>query len=187
MKNKVRYSIVLPTYNHCEDLLKPCLESITKYTDKETEVIVVANGCTDNTLEYLHSLTDINLRVIWVDEPLGYTKATNLGIKQAQGEYIVLLNNDTVLLPQPVNYWLELLNAPFVDPKTGITGPVKFDWDCGGRQYQCMAFWLVMIRREVFEKISESSSGKTFSEESCQKMSEAKRGLNRGPYKKAGK
>ncbi len=147
------YSIIIPTINHCEDLLKPCLESIAKYTDKETEVIVVANGCTDNTLEYLHSLSDINLRVIWVDEPLGYTKATNLGIKQAQGEYIVLLNNDTVLLPQPVNYWLELLKAPFVDPKTGITGPVKFDWDCGARQYQCMAFWLVMIKREVFDKI----------------------------------
>ena len=147
------YSIIIPTINHCEDLLKPCLESITKYTDKETEVIVVANGCTDNTLEYLHSLSDINLRVIWVDEPLGYTKATNLGINQAQGEYIVLLNNDTVLLPQPVNYWLELLKAPFVDPKTGITGPVKFDWDCGGRQYQCMAFWLVMIKQEVFDKI----------------------------------
>ena len=48
------YSIVIPTYNYCNDLLKPCLESIIKYTDLlDLEVLVVANGCTDNTKEYV--------------------------------------------------------------------------------------------------------------------------------------
>ena len=118
-----------------------------------TELIVVANGCTDNTQEYLYNLNYPGLMIIWSEEPLGYTKATNLGIKQATGEYLILLNNDTVLLPQSVNYWIDLLRAPFNDPKTGITGPVKFDWECGGLTHQCMAFWLVMIKREVFNKI----------------------------------
>lgn len=34
-KNKTKYSIVIPTYNHCDDLLRPCVESIYKYTDME--------------------------------------------------------------------------------------------------------------------------------------------------------
>jgi len=40
----MKYSIIIGTLNHCEDLLKPCLESIRKYTDlTDCEVIVVSN------------------------------------------------------------------------------------------------------------------------------------------------
>lgn len=149
--NKLKYSIVIPTYNHCSDLLKPCLESIAKYTDLSTaEVIVVANGCVDDTREYVESLGG-SFKLVWVDGAVGYTKATNLGIDASRGEYVVLLNNDTVLLPQPVNHWLQLLEEPFTkDGKIGITGPMKFSWDCGGIQREAMAFWLVMVPRKLF-------------------------------------
>lgn len=148
------YSVVIPTYNHCDDFLKPCLESIIKYSSY-FEVIVVANGCTDNTKEYLEQLCaqDQRFKLIWSDKGLGYTIATNLGIKAATGKYVVLLNNDTVLLEQPVDYWLNLLVRPFKDQETGITGPVKFSWQCAGIQREAMAFWLVMIKRDLFEKI----------------------------------
>lgn len=150
----VKYSIVIPTYNHCRDLLKPCLESIRKYTDMgECEVVVVANGCTDETREYVESLGS-PFKLVWSDAALGYTKATNLGINAARGKYIVLMNNDTVLLHQPVNHWLNLLRNPFdIDPTVGITGPMRFSWDCGGVQREAMAFWLVMIPRAVFDKV----------------------------------
>ena len=150
----MKYSIVIPTYNHCSDLLKPCIDSIQLYSNMEDiELVIVANGCTDNTLDYLHSLTHLTVTIIWVDEPLGYTKATNLGIKQAGGEYVVLMNNDLILLEQPKDQWLTLMTEPFADEKVGITGPVKFDWDCGGITYECMAFWLVMMKKELFEEI----------------------------------
>ena len=150
----MKYSIIIPTYNHCEDLLKPCIESIVKFsTMEDIELIIVANGCTDNTHYYLMSTPIASRQVISVAEPLGYTKATNLGIKQATGDYIILMNNDLVLLEQPKDQWLDMLVAPFADPKTGITGPVKFDWDCGGNTYACMAFWLVMIKKEIFSEI----------------------------------
>lgn len=149
----MKYSIVIPTYNHCDDLLKPCIESIFKYTDlSETEIVVVANGCTDNTIEYLESIKD-KVRYISHKDALGYPKAVNVGIKNAKGQYIVLLNNDIVLMDQPKNQWIDFLVQPFSNPKVGITGPVKFDWDCAGIRYDCMAFWLVMIKREVFETI----------------------------------
>jgi GT2 family glycosyltransferase len=119
----------------------------------DVELVIVANGCTDETIGYVHSLTHLNLKLVWTTEALGYTKATNLGIKQATGDYIVLMNNDLVLLEQPKDQWLEMLRAPFDSGKVGVTGPVKFDWDCGGNTYECMAFWLVMIKREVFTNV----------------------------------
>lgn len=152
----VKYSVVIPTYNHCDDLLKPCLESVAKYSSPDVEVVVVANGCTDNTLTYLQELSsrDSRFRYLHYEQPLGYTAATNRGIESALGEYVVLLNNDTVLLEQPVNHWLHLLIEPFMrDLKVGITGPVKFHWEVAGTLRQAMAFWLVMIKREVFNRI----------------------------------
>lgn len=150
----LKYSIVIPTYNHCEDLLKPCIESILQYTDHNLiEIIVVANGCTDGTREFLEDL-DKPVSFVWYDKPLGYTTATNIGMKHANGEFIILLNNDTVLLDQEKNTWLNILEKPFVEnSNAGITGPVKFSWNCGGKIREAMAFWCVMIHRKVIDKI----------------------------------
>ena len=146
-----RYSVIIPTYNHCEDLLKPCLESIIKYTDlSNVEVIVVANGCVDNTREYVESLGE-PFKLIWIDEAAGYTRATNVGIKAATGTYVVLLNNDTVLLPQSTNHWLNMLEAPFEKQSMGLTGPLQLHDDYANAPV--LIFFCVMIKRTVFETI----------------------------------
>lgn len=155
----MKFSIIIPTRNHCEDFLVPCLASIEKYTDLtsgDIEVIVVANGCTDQTKPFLALALEENswLKVLWYTEPLGYPLANNVGIAASSGEYVILLNNDTVLQDQGKNYWLELLESPFLrDPKVGITGPVVFSFDCGGIEYDCVAFWLACIKREVIDNI----------------------------------
>ena len=96
-EKKIKYSIVIPTYNQCDNLLKPCLESLKATTDlSDVEVIVVANGCVDNTEEYVNSLGE-PFKLFFYKEQLGFTKATNIGMKMALGEYIVLLNNDVIL------------------------------------------------------------------------------------------
>jgi beta-1,4-mannosyl-glycoprotein beta-1,4-N-acetylglucosaminyltransferase len=146
-----KYSVVIPTYNHCEDLLKPCLESIKQYTDlQDVEVIVVANGCKDNTREYVESLGE-PFNLVWSDEAWGYTKSTNEGIKVSTGEYVVLLNNDTVLLHQEKNTWLKMLQQPFEDPKVGITGPMQAH--CPYAKKDFLIFFCVMVRREMFDKV----------------------------------
>jgi GT2 family glycosyltransferase len=145
-------SIVIPTYNHL-DLLKACITSIKTYTDLVScEVIIVANGCTDGTADYLKSLP-APFRSISFSQPLGYTKATNEGIKVATGKYVLLLNNDIILLPQPKNSWIEQLLAPFNRDKVGITGPVKFHWNCGDTERRAIAFWCAMIPRSLFDQL----------------------------------
>jgi len=151
----IKYSIIIPTYNHLEDFLKPCLQSIIKYTDLNiTEVIVVANGCIDNTKEYVESLTATypNIKLIEEKDGIGYTKATNLGLKVAVGEYIIPLNNDTVILDSPVNAWLDILEEPFKrDPQMGVTGPLRLDDKI--TQSQFIVFFCAMIARKTFLQV----------------------------------
>lgn len=148
----MRISIVIPTYNHCEDLLKPCLESIKKYSNlSDIEVLVVANGCVDSTKEYVESLGS-PFKLIWMKDPAGYTKATNEGIKVASGEFVVLLNNDTVLLPQENHNWLHRLVNPFYqDERVGITGPMKTF--CPEAKREFLIFFCVCIRRKLFDEL----------------------------------
>ena len=151
----MKHSIVIPTYNNCEKYLKPCIDSIIKWTDMtDVELVVSANGCTDNTREYLRYLMTAipNLVVVWNDKALGYSKATNEGIKVCKADKIVLLNNDTVLLEQQKNYWLDLLDKPFEKfAKCGISCIIKGLSEPAGRDFAI--FFCVMVDRKVFDTI----------------------------------
>lgn len=151
MKNK-KYSIVIPTYNHLDDCLKPCIESILKYTDlSQIEIVVVANGCTDGTIQYLQSLDQELVRWYEYPEPLGYTKATNIGIMNAIGEYVILFNNDAMLLDQPTNLWIDMMRKPFDEIEdVGITGPLKLHDIYVNNPV--VIFFCAMIPRKLFFK-----------------------------------
>lgn len=149
----MKYSIIIPTYNHLEDCLKPCLESIIKYTElnDDIEIIVVANGCKDETKEFVKSFGN-SFKLLWFDEPLGYTKATNEGIKIATGEYVIFLNNDTILLDQSKNQWLEILTEPFENENNvGVTGPIKQFSSPAERDF--IVFFCACTKREIIEKV----------------------------------
>jgi len=151
----MKYSVVIPTYNNCEKFLKPCIESIAKWSNlDDIELIVSANGCTDNTAAYLtYAKTVIpNLKTVWSDAALGYAKATNAGIKVATCDKIVLLNNDTILLAQDKNRWLDMLAAPFLqDASVGVTGPIcRYAEEIKG---MFCIFFCAMIDKKVFDKV----------------------------------
>jgi beta-1,4-mannosyl-glycoprotein beta-1,4-N-acetylglucosaminyltransferase len=153
MYNNPKYSIVIPTYNHLHDCLIPCLESIKQYTDlANIEVIVVANGCVDDTANYVNSL-GYPFILIEEKEQLGYTKATNLGLKASKGEYIVLLNNDAQLLPQQKNYWLETMARPFeILERVGMTGPMLFK-GIEGQSNDFVMFFCAMTTRKIIDEV----------------------------------
>jgi GT2 family glycosyltransferase/2-polyprenyl-3-methyl-5-hydroxy-6-metoxy-1,4-benzoquinol methylase len=128
------------------------VESLVKYTDlTDKEVLIVANGCTDGTREYVESLGE-PFRLLWSDNALGYAGANNLGVTAARGEHVVLLNNDTILLEQPKDEWIRILYEPFKNPwlGAGITGPLKGFSDPAGREF--LVFFCVMIKKEVFTR-----------------------------------
>lgn len=152
---KPKYSLIVGTYNHLHDALIPCLESIISNTNLEDkEVIIVANGCNEDTRDYVKSLGE-PFKLLWYENPLGFTVAYNIGMKAAQGEYIILLNNDIIILDeQEKDAWIKVLEYPFFSKsKVGITGPMKFFWQCGNTIRYAIAFWCVMISRRVIDDI----------------------------------
>ena len=132
-----------------------------RYTDmSEVELIISANGCKDNTQEYLDSLTEKyeflgmqnHFKIAWNDLPLGYSRACNAGIEKATTDLIVLLNNDVIFLDQTRSHWLKLLENQFkINAKCGISCVIKGHSDCAGQDFA--VFFVVMIHRKVFDKI----------------------------------
>jgi GT2 family glycosyltransferase len=171
-------SIIIPTYNHYEDCLRPCVDSILKYTNlSKIEIIIVANGCTDQTIEGIKNLIPLwrlfddkgqardIIKLIVDSEPLGYTRATNIGILNSVGDYIVFLNNDTVLLDQPKNVWLDMLINPLINnANIGITGPHSLTDPATG--YPFIVFFCACVSRALVNKIGVLNE--TFSPGGCE-------------------
>ncbi len=120
-----RVSIVLKTWNAIE-YTKVCIESLNKYTTCEYELIIVDNGSTDGTKEYLKSLKNVIL--IFNQENIGCIKANEQGINKAKGDYICLLDNDTLVSK---GWLVGMLNEfeQYPEEKIGVVGPFQLGDD----------------------------------------------------------
>lgn len=94
-------SIIIPNKDHIEDLRR-CMNSIEeKSTYQNYEYIIVENNSTQKeTFEYYQKLEKENPKahVLYWDGPFNYSAINNFGAKEAKGEYLLLLNNDTEII-----------------------------------------------------------------------------------------
>ncbi len=92
-------SVIIVNYN-VKELLEQCINSIfTASADLNVEIIVVDNNSFDGSIAYMKSKFPSNPQLKLIDSPvnLGFAKANNLGAKEAKGEYLLILNPDTIL------------------------------------------------------------------------------------------
>jgi len=93
---EIEVSIIIVNYNTW-DLLSPCLDSIAEHCQGVShEVIVVDNASSDGSVEKIRR-TYPDVKLVANDENTGFAKANNQGAEIAKGEYLFLLNSDTVL------------------------------------------------------------------------------------------
>jgi GT2 family glycosyltransferase/2-polyprenyl-3-methyl-5-hydroxy-6-metoxy-1,4-benzoquinol methylase len=120
-------SIIIVTHNQCA-CTKECVDSIRLRTDEPYELIFVDNGSSDRTVEYLRSvslsvagtLRVPSARLIENTDNRGFPAAVNQALKISRGEYVVLLNNDTVVTTGWLRRMQEVLDS---DPRIGLVGP----------------------------------------------------------------
>jgi len=98
-----RVSIVIPNWNGMAHLPE-CLAALRRQTFPDFESIIVDNGSTDESLEWLGANAPW-VRVIPRQDNGGFAVAVNVGIRAARGDYVALLNNDTAVDA----HWLEEL------------------------------------------------------------------------------
>lgn len=103
-----KISIVIANKDHADDLRR-CITSIReKSTYDNYEIIVVENNSeTEGIFEYYKELTDEKIKVVRYEGDFNYSAINNLGVEFADGEYVLLLNNDTQVIT--VNWLEELL------------------------------------------------------------------------------
>lgn len=93
--NKITASVIIPNWNG-KHLLDDCLTSLKRQTFRDFEVIVVDNGSTDGSVEYLKDKYSWT-KVVMLDKNYGFAKAINKGVLESIGEYVIFLNNDTAV------------------------------------------------------------------------------------------
>ncbi len=102
-------SVIIPCWNQLE-FTRKCIPALFRQTGPNWELVVINNGSTDGTGDYLAGVQDVSpvpVTVIANTTNRGFPAAINQGLQCARGEYLVLLNNDVVV----TDGWLDQLKA----------------------------------------------------------------------------
>lgn len=109
-----KVSVVIPTYN-CGQYICQAIESVLKQTYKAWEIIVVADGSSDNTYERVKPYEEAGLVRYIYQENRGLPGARNTGIQNAEGEFIVVLDADDELDERMLSLCLEKVEQEGTD------------------------------------------------------------------------
>jgi glycosyltransferase involved in cell wall biosynthesis len=111
-------SVIIPTFNRLP-LLPAAVQSVLSQDYTDFELIVIDDGSTDGTREYLESIDDPRLRVLSVPHGGRISVARNHGVRAARGEWLAFLDSDDVWLPGKLTLQLDVLGK---NPKYGWCG-----------------------------------------------------------------
>jgi O-antigen biosynthesis protein len=117
-------SIIVPCCGQLE-YTKLCVPSLLRHTRQPFELVFLDIGSLDGTAEYLAGLAaaaPVRVEIVRTPTDLGIAQAVQDAIKRARGEYLVLLNNDTVV---PEGWLNQLVGLAQMTPAIGLVGPMS--------------------------------------------------------------
>lgn len=146
-------SIIVISYNTAE-ITKNCLESIEKSLKNTTikyEILVIDNASTDSSVNALKNYLPAGRhgKIIENKENVGFGRANNQGVKLAKGEYILLLNSDTVVLNHAIEKLLEFAKS---NPKAHFVGGKLLNTDMTAQASTAPFYTLPVVFAALFLK-----------------------------------
>jgi glycosyltransferase involved in cell wall biosynthesis len=163
------FSVVVPTFNRA-DLLFGTLESVFGQKFRDFEVIVVDDGSTDGTMDYLHSLgKDVR---VFQQSNRGAGAARNHGARHAQGRYLAFLDSDDLWFPWTLQVYHDVIRR-YQKPSFIVGKPQVFfdqieldkvlfstpkddwfaDYLASGDQWRWWGASSFIVRRDAFEAV----------------------------------
>lgn len=109
--NQIKLSIIIPVFNG-EKNISRCLDSLKNQTEKEFQLIIIDDGSTDNSWEIMQNYSSEFSNIKLIQTPnRGVSSARNLGIAEAEGEYLTFLDCDDWIEKNTIeNYYSDLEN-----------------------------------------------------------------------------
>jgi glycosyltransferase involved in cell wall biosynthesis len=123
MTSSIRFSVIIPTYNR-DNLIRETIDSVLvqDFPAKQTEIIVVDDGSTDQTQKVLASYGERIKTIYQVNK--GGESARHTGVHASTGDYIVLLDNDDLLFPWALSLYDHIITV--LDAPPLIMGQMKY-------------------------------------------------------------
>ena len=158
-------SVIITTYNRRE-FVREAIESVQRQDFSDYEIIVVDDGSTDGTEEFLKEFNTIHY---FYQKNQGVSRARNQGLKLARGDYICFLDSDDLWLPRKLSIQTKVMRK---NPEINVTYTDEI-WIRRGKRvnpkkkHQKYSGWIfkhclplciispssVMLRREIFEEV----------------------------------
>lgn len=166
MTRKPLVTVFMPVYNS-EQYLKEAIESIINQTYKNLELLLVDDGSTDSSVDIINSFSDERIRLIKNKQNMGIPFTRNVGLKEANGKYIAIMDSDDIALPTRIEKQVE-----FMEKNKHIDAAGSYYYQFGGKFmkkvkspfirsdelkimllfYNPIANPSVILRKETFEK-----------------------------------
>ena len=135
VKAEIDLSIIIVNYK-ADEFLRDCLDSVYAHnTHLKLETWLVNNSPKEDIKNWINKIFP-QVKLIENKSNIGFSRATNQGIRKSSGRYLLLLNPDTKILAGNLE---ELINFMEENPQTGICGPKMVD-EKGRLQYSCRTF-----------------------------------------------
>ncbi|MDR0810870.1 MAG: glycosyltransferase [Paludibacter sp.] len=161
-KDTTLVSVLIPCYNTA-NYLHRCLDSIVNQTLREIEIICINDASTDNSAQILqkYAESDNRIKVITFSENRGVAVARNVGIQQAQGEYLGFVDSDDYvdlnfyekLYFRAKNADAEVVKAQVSQLNTdNSTVSYNIDIKLSNKTIFTTFFWLAIYKRELIQK-----------------------------------
>lgn len=114
-----KISIIIVNFNSGGYLFKTVNSILKNFSEKGFEVIIVDNNSSDDSLKKVKN--DERIKIIRLEKNIGFGAANNRGVKEAKGEYILILNNDTLVQENSIEKLIDFLEK---NPEFSAVGPL---------------------------------------------------------------
>lgn len=149
-----KLTVGIPTYNE-EKVIAKTIKSVLKQLRCDDELIVVASGCTDNTIPEIKKIKDIRVKLIIEKERNGKASALNIIIKEASGDLIVQTDGDVVVEDGAINKLINHFSDSSIGAVSGNPIPII-------PEDNLFYSWSIMSYRKMGEIREKEIENKTF-------------------------
>lgn len=168
---KLRFSIIMPVYNVEIQWLDKAIQTVRQQTYSNWQLCIVDDCSTDERVKkYLETITDENICVEFMKTNGGISEATNRGAELADGDYLILMDNDDELDPRALQLFAEKIaetdadiiysDQDIVDCEDNYKEPLyKPDWSPDLILSQMYIGHLLGFRKKLFDQVGGFRSG----------------------------